>query len=438
MRSASFVIGALVAVTAFTSGDRAMGAGFALKEQSATAQGNAFAGTATEATDASYMFFNPAALGRMKQPQGTASLTYISPTSKLEHATGSAADTTPFGGSDSAGDIGADGVIPSIYGAAAIDSRWRVGLAVTVPFALKTEYDRDWVGRYHGVQSEVTAINVNPVVAFNPVSWLSVAGGVQMQHMHARLTNAVDFALISGAAPAGNLDGFADLDGNDFAFGFNLGMIAEPVEGTRLGIAYRSSVDHTLDGDIDFDIPAPLAGSAIEAAFTNTDAEADFKTPASLTFGAAHDITDDITIMGGATWTQWSNFDELRVKMENGLPDNVTEEEWDDQWYLAAGAAWRVTDRLTLRAGVAYDQKALDTKYRTPRIPDNDRYWISTGATFEPMENISISAGYTHIFIDDSRVRLEAGDPGNATRGNLAARYDSDIDIIAISGSLHF
>ena len=44
----------------------ALAAGFAIKQQSATAQGNAFAGATAGAESPSYMFFNPAALGRFE------------------------------------------------------------------------------------------------------------------------------------------------------------------------------------------------------------------------------------------------------------------------------------------------------------------------------------------------------------------------------------
>ncbi|MEZ5838251.1 MAG: outer membrane protein transport protein [Geminicoccaceae bacterium] len=424
-----------IAVSTVSAPD-ARAAGFALKEQSATAQGNAFAGAATEAADASYMFFNPAALGRLERMEATASVTYISPTSKLKRANASSATGVPFTGSGDANDIGEGGMIPALYGVAPLNDDWRIGIAITAPFGLKTEYDGGWVGRYHGVMSELQSVNINPVVSYNPTPWLSVAGGLQVQYMKAKLTNAVDFGTISGLG-AGAFDGFADLKGDDIAYGYNLGAIAEPVEGSRFGIAYRSSVNHTLRGDVDFDVPAVLQ-PALGATFAHTNIDADFKSPASVTMGIAQDVTDKLTLMAGATWTKWSNFDELRIEFQSDLPDNVTEEKWDDQWSFAVGATYKANDQLTLRAGGAFDQKALDTEYRTPRIPDNDRFWLSTGMSYDYTDSVSVSLGYTHIFVQDANIRLKATDPGNGTRGNLDARYDSDIDLIALSGTFRF
>jgi long-chain fatty acid transport protein len=39
------------------------------------------------------------------------------------------------------------------------------GASLTVPFGFKTEYDRDWVGRYNGVKTELQAIDLG--VAFS-------------------------------------------------------------------------------------------------------------------------------------------------------------------------------------------------------------------------------------------------------------------------------
>ena len=57
----------------------AMAAGFHLREQSAAAQGNAFAGATAGAENNSYAYFNVAGLTRHKGTQGNAGVTYIAP-----------------------------------------------------------------------------------------------------------------------------------------------------------------------------------------------------------------------------------------------------------------------------------------------------------------------------------------------------------------------
>jgi len=424
----------------------AWSAGFALKEQSGTALGNAFAGASSAAEDPSYMFFNPATVGRLDGVQGAVTAAYISPTSELKSAT-YGQPLNPAGsvvmGSTTLNDIGTDALVPAIYATAEVQEQIRLGLAVNVPFGLETSHDDDWVGRYHAIDSEVFSVNVNPVVAYNPVPQLSLAAGLQIQYLEADLSNAIDFATIAtgagaGPFPAGALDGKGEVHGDDIAYGFTLGLLAEPIKGTKIGIGYRSKIDHKIEGDADFDVPGALAATPIGLTFQDTGAIAKVETPAMLNLGISQDIGDKLTVMLEGQWTQWSSFDELRIEFDNTVPDSITDQDWNDQWFVALGATYRPTPAWALRIGTAYDQKPLNGDRRTPRIPDNDRFWLAAGVDYSPNEWLRLNAGYTHLFVQDSEVRLRATDPNNAARGDLDAEYEANVDIFAISAILRW
>ena len=144
--------------------------------------------------------------------------------------------------------------------------------------------------------------------------------------------------------------------------------------------------------------------------------------------------------MGGLQWTEWSVFDELRIEFDNAAQgDSVTREDWKDTWFASLGATYRPLDSpWTLRAGVAYDQTPLDTGTRTPRIPDGDRYWLSAGASYRPLPWLSLTAAYTHLFVDDAELDLGTSDTGSTFRGNLTGSYESSVDIVAVSARLLF
>jgi long-chain fatty acid transport protein len=129
----------------------------------------------------------------------------------------------------------------------------------------------------------------------------------------------------------------------------------------------------------------------------------------------------------------------LRVRFQNpDQPDSVTEQDWDDSWFLSLGSSYRPSENWVLRAGVAYDQSPVPDGTRNPRIPDADRYWVSLGATWQLDHWLELNAGYSHIFMSDSKTDLTLSDPDNQTRGALSADYESDIDIFSISLSLKF
>jgi long-chain fatty acid transport protein len=121
----------------------------------------------------------------------------------------------------------------------------------------------------------------------------------------------------------------------------------------------------------------------------------------------------------------------LRISFDNpAQPDNVTEEDWHDTMFVAAGVTFRPNNRWSLRAGLAYDQSPVPNRTRTPRIPDNDRLWVSFGLTYAPFENLEFGFGYTHIFLENSTSQLLATAPGNAARGDFRGTLESSIDLL--------
>ena len=428
-------------------GGHALAAGFALKEQSTTAQGNAFAGATAGADDVSYMFFNPAALGWVDKVEVVAIATVVAPKSELKNASASTAFGTPITGSTRDDDIADNVVVPAFYAATPLPAGLRLGIGVNVPYGLETNYSRGWVGRYHGVKSELQTVNINPALAWRPVEWLSAGVGFQAQYIDSTLTNAVDFGTIGaangipGSVPGGQ-DGFARLNGDDWAYGWNAGAIVQPLAGTRLGVAYRSEIDHTLRGDVDFSADDAGIADFIRAtsgAFTDTDGDVSVTTPATLSFGVHQELTERVAVMAEAQWTDWSVFDQLTVKFDNpDQLDNVTEEEWEDTWFFALGTTFKATDELTLRAGVAYDQSPVKNEFSTPRIPDGDRRWLSLGAGWQPLAWLDLDASFTYINVDDSEVRLTTAGTDNGARGNLDADYDNYIILLGLSARMRF
>ena len=460
--AAAAVVALITGLATLAAAPVTLAAGFALKEQSATAQGNAFAGATAGADDISYMFFNPAGLTRHEGMQAATSLSLIIPKATFDLESASTTPGTPISGDDGGGDIGKDAVVPSLYLTWATPYDLHLGLGVNAPFGLKTHYEDDWAGRYHALDSRATTVNVNPAAAYAVTDRLSVGVGAQIQYIDVKLSNAVDFGTIAalGAASSptlaavlagagitpspGNVqqDGRVVLRGHDVGFGFNFGMLYELSKATRFGIAYRSRIEHTLeDDDVDFDLGN--VGGVLNAAtgqFADGGVKADFEAPESISFGLHHDLNPRWSVMAEAAWTRWSSFDALIVEFDNPADDpSFTDESWKDSWFLSLGATYRPTGALTLRGGIAFDEGTVkDAERRTPRIPEADRYWVSIGAGYQVKDWLSLNAAYTHLFLPEVSTNLRASDEGNLARGNLSGSYDSDVDIVSVSAVVRF
>ena len=380
-------------------------AGFALIEQNASGLGNAYAGQAAAATDASTVFFNPAGMTLLPDRQLVMAGHLIRPQAEFSGT------VSPAIGGGNGGDAGDLAFVPNAYYAFRLTPDLHLGVGLNAPFGLKTEYDPDWKGRTQAIKSEVKTVNLNPSIAWRAGESLSLGAGVSIQYAEATLTSS------AGGA------GVATVKGDDYGWGFNLGALWQASEATRIGLAYRSEVEQTLDGDVGFSTAAMLNGP-VNAAVTLPD---------SASLSLFHKLDTRWDLLADITWTGWSDFRELRIVRTNGdVLGTPTEENWSDSYRYSLGANYHLNDKLTLRGGVAFDETPVSDAFRTARIPDEDRTWVAFGAQYRLSRKSAIDVGYAHLFIRDAAI-------DKAENGvTLAGSYDASVDILSAQLTLGF
>jgi long-chain fatty acid transport protein len=419
----------LLSCVIFTTPLAAQAAGFALIEQSASGMGNAFAGGSAVAEDASTIFFNPAGMTYIQGTQAVGALHLIKPNAEFNNQGSVRALPRPLGGEG--GDAGDLAFVPNLYFKTDITDSLMLGVGVNAPFGLKTEYDDNWIGRFQGVKSEVKTININPSIAFKVNNQLSLGFGVSAMRLEAELTSAVN---------AGGIESTSKVKGDDWGFGFNLGAIFQATADTRIGVAYRSKVEQHLKGDS----KSPFTAlNPIRTRTLNTDVTADVTLPESLSASVFSRLDDTWDLMGDVTWTRWSQFDELRIIRDNGTNSTlaVTPENWDNTMRYSIGINYHYSDTIKLRAGLAYDEEAVSDKFRTVRIPGNDRKWLSLGAGWQITPASKLDVGYSHLFISDAKIhddqRIPVA-PSPTGKGLVSGNYDASVDILSFQYTHNF
>jgi long-chain fatty acid transport protein len=375
-------------------------AGFALIEQNVSGLGNAYAGQAASAQDASTIFFNPAGMTMLPDRQVVVAGHLIKPQAEFSGT------VSPAIGGGGGGDAGGLALVPNFYYAFRLTPDVHLGVGINAPFGLATEYDANWVGRTQAIKSKLETININPSIAWRVSESLSIGAGLNIQTIKAELTN------FAGAL------GTAKVEGDDHGWGFNLGAIWQPAPATRIGLAYRSEVEYTLEGD------ATFTGNAL----ANTDVTADTTMPASASLSLFHRLSPQIDLLADMTWTGWSAFDELRILRTNGTLLSNTPENWDNNMRYSVGVSYHMNDAWSFRSGVAYDETPVSDVFRTARIPDESRLWIALGAQYRISKRGSIDVGYAHLFVDDASINKTEGTAPPIT---LSGSYKSSVDILS-------
>ena len=489
---------ALTLIAAGAFAPQAQASGFQLREQSPSSQGNAFAGISAGGNDISSLFFNPAVMGQYQETQFSFGGTYVGLGAKFENG---AASRTPvllalgfqsapitgtnlntISGSPSHPNAAISAVLPEFNIMYSLSRDLKIGLSLNVPFGLATEYDANWVGRYHALKTDLKTIDIAPSIAYRLNDQFTIGAAFVARRADAELTNAVDYGTalalkVGGALAAAGLstvspgpgqnspvanvamgapngtfgtpgfaipgawDGSAGLKGGGWGYGYKVGMTFQPSQDLKFGLAYQGAMTMTLKGDASFSYPASMPATDLAAlqgaGLKNGKGQADLDLPATASLGFDWKVSPTFSLQGEVARTTWSSFKTLVVKFTDNVSpqttESITDENWRDTTFISLGGTWKLDGGWMLRAGAAFDQSAVDDNHRTPRIPDNDRKWVSFGASYAFSKKMSVDVGYSRLFISDGKVNLSAGTSpydNNATRGSLTGTIKADINIL--------
>ena len=390
------------------AGPQAFAGGFALHERSAAAQGASFAGADSGGDDITFAGFNPAALGNVERFEFGGNASLIMP--DVDGKTTTGFGTARIDPSDLA-------FVPATAVGARLTDSIVVGLTVYSPFGLTTEYPSnalEWPAGGAGLESELINITATPLVAWNVTPELTIAAGPQIHYAKSTLSRALPTPpellpeLLVGK-----------LTGDTFAFGWQMGVLFKPRPGTTLGFSYTSGYTVDIDGKF----RSPLG---------TVDATAEVNLPAVFGFGIRQNITEDVRLLADLRYFDWSAFDKITIGLPEGFFDATEITDYNDAFFIAVGLEADVSDSLTLRAGVAYDDTPTTNALRSPRIPDADRIWGSVGASYQFSDSMKLDFAYSLLMPEDSTVK----ENGMTIPADI--EYSGLIHIVSLGVSMKF
>lgn len=421
MKNTSFKIAAASAAVASLFASAANAGGFQLTEQSALGLGRAYAGAGVDGADVSGVYYNPASM--TLTPGTAAQLGFVGVGLNLDYADNSG--TTENGRK-------APELIPHAFISHQVNDTTWVGFSFTVPFGMATEYDRNWAHKDHGTDAEIMVFDFNPSVAWKVTDKVRLGAGISLQYVDASLGMGGTAPTDASLTKTTNVHG--QLEATSTAWGWNAGILFTPVENVRLGLSYRSQIQHKAEGDLTIDGLAPLTVTPKDGQptlvplhlFNGTyDSGAIVSAPAWAMMSAAWDVNSWLSLYATFRWTDWSSFESLKVDttalegaIQNGisqLPDDVKPDvgavvgqmvegmsyirnNWRDTYLYSVGGDLRVNSFWTLRGGIAYETSPIqERETRTAIIPDADRWWFSVGSTFHWTKDFQTDVGFSHL-----------------------------------------
>lgn len=386
-------------------------AAFQLAEVSTSGLGRAYAGEAAIADNAAVIATNPALMTVFKRAQFSAGGVYIN--SKVDMRGDVATDINNLTGkgkkgSASKNDVVPEAFIPNLYFVAPVNDKLALGAGMNVNFGLESEYGRDYDAGLFGGETKLSTINLNFSGAYRVTQGLSVGLGLNAVHAKAKLDRTGGILKKTADGIRGSLDtlestlpgikNFANnlsqnkpvvqlQDKSAWGFGWNAGLMYQFNENNRMGLAYHSAVD------IDF---TDYTATSLKANKFGEESSLTLRLPDYVEFSGLHQVTNRFAIHYSYKYTHWSHLNKLYARYNDGKTAFDKELQYSNSSRVAFGGTYDIDDKLTLRAGVAYDQ-AASRHQRSAAIPDTDRTWYSLGATYKFTPHFSVDFGYAYL-----------------------------------------
>ena len=396
--------------------------GFYVREQSTSALASAIAGAAAHGPDASHIFYNPATILDAKGNQLTIDARGFFANADITAQTG----ISPFGDITVLGDSGEltePAIAPGLYGSYKLSNDLAIGIGISSPFAVVIETNPVWAGQFQLTKTDMTTININPVVAYRLAPGIHIAGGFQAEYFDAdlRKTEIIPVAFAPNGAPIAFAPAAGFVEGDGYGYGGTAGVVFKPNNAFSVGLSYRSHIEHHLKGKAGADLPG----------VPDDGAKFDVTTPEIVTLAVRAALTDRLTLLAQAEWAGWSRFDGFRFSFASGRPDEIRPQEWRDTWFGAVGLKYQYSDQTELSFGVSHDQAASEGANNT-LSPDGDRTLIALGASHRVTDYLTLRSSYAHMFIMDAPINVT-----NAT-GTLVGNFQSDLEIVGVSANFQW
>ncbi len=428
-RSSMKMIPALMLV-AFSGASSA--SGFQLTEQNASGLGNAYAGQAAVAENASTIFFNPAGMTQLQAHEVSGGVAAVGPSFQFKDKGSSVGS---LAGTGDGGDAGGWAAVPNGYLSWGLSKDLYVGVGVGAPFGLKTEYDSPWLGAAQSTMFDVKTYNINPSIAYRVNDKVSLGFGVNWQRVEAIYERQVSVSAVGSVSPL-------KLTLDDDAWGWNAGALFTLSPSTKVGVSYRSAMQYHTSGKIK--VTGPLAN------FASSDAEADIKLPDTFSLAVTQQLSDKWQMLGDVTWTGWSSIPKVDIYRASNTVSNgglstrsgaiaqVLDTDFKDTWRVGLGANYKLNDTWKLKYGVAYDQTPVKrAATRLTSMPDNNRVWFSFGTQWMPSKASSLDLGVTYIYVKDSKIDNDQSSSPNF-RGRVTGDYEASVWILGAQYSMAF
>lgn len=360
----------------------------------ASGLGNAYAGEAAIADDSSTLFYNPAGLTFIKNPQLIISDNGVYGFTRFNgSATLIPASYTQTGQTISK----IYGQIPTFFFTSPVSSKVTVGIGgVPVLGYAISNFSNNSLVRYVGTKSQIAIFALTPGLSYAINDNFSIGLGLDLEYLYAQFQNRAQLFGVPGSVPDQNSQNIA----SGYGYGWHAGLLYNFNPCTRVGLTYHSIVSFNASGTSEFSIP----GVSVDTVYRSNHFKVRFPNPPVIALSVYHEINPNLAVMGTIDYIEWGRIKTL-TGMNVALPPafgslttTSLTTHYHNEWEFLAGVNYRISCPWLLRAGGGFA-----TRYSTTNVPSAlqgaPAGVLAIGAQYQATKALSFDMGLMNTFL---------------------------------------
>ncbi len=429
--------------------------------------------------DWSGLYWNPAGLVFSKGLKVGVSVEFVKPTVGFTPAMSLAGQQFSATANEEVKNEPKTFIIPA-FGVYYSNEKYAFGLGFYAPFGLGAKWNILNTAAYNSAypefdfEDDLKVMALQPTFAYKLRDNLSVGLGVTfiMADIMIRKptftpnpfvydTKLAAFRAALGAAvnsPYDHILTESNMEGDGMGFGANIGLQWKPIESLTLGLVAKYYNDIPLEGKLSAttyfanlpqamaaikpQLDAMLAGKLIDQAtyqqllgvysgqkvttIPEMTVKADLPLPLNVGFGLAYKGIKNLLITADVAMTQWSSWDVIELKDENGNKVSQLTQNWEDGIRMGVGAEYCL-GFAKARLGFYTEPRAAVDETMNITIPDVSRRNVIVAGVGIPVGPLKIGLAVEKMFLSDYTVEKWVLSPDGRGYENMAGTYTMDV-----------
>lgn len=374
--------------------------------------GPALSGITARANDASTVFWSPAGITRIDEPELVVQATLVAMDSKFNVKE----SNRPGGNADSDFKLLP---VPGLYYAQPLDDRWTAGVSLTAPAGFGNDYGKTWSGRYLLEYSELAFLALTGTLGYDLTDQWSIGGGPIIMY-----TDSTSQARVNNLVGP---DGKVKLEEDGFGFGWQLGLMYDISDTARVGAVYRSEIDPDLSGKPDFKNVGPLLEGTLRAqGLWEKNIDVDFKVPQQVQVGYFQEFKDDWSFTLDAVWLDTSEFGVQHVSVSDN--DVSFPAEFKDAWAFMVGLRHEYRPDLAFSVGAAYVTSPASKSKRTLALPLDRVIGVGAGVEWQ-WKDFDVHTSLNYVDLGDGKIDQDGGLAAGRVKGSFDFNHALALDV---------